>query len=130
MEKKVVSDYIKDFIFENYDKIEGLSGYHTEEFIKKFNEVIDKNEDEIYYKMLEIRVKINKEMLEHGEKIKCDEDDFKDFLNDYSAIFLISKKYFYITYIGIFNDEDLNYPKFDEETYFQFSSEVYIPYMI
>ena len=130
MEKKVVSDYIKDFIFENYDKIEGLSGYHTEEFIKKFNEVIDKNEDEIYYKMLEIREKINKEMLEHGEKIKCDEDDFKDLLNDYSAIFLISKKYFYITYIGIFNDGDLNYPKFDEETYFQFSSAVYIPFMI
>ena len=80
--------------------------------------------------MLEIREKINKEMIELGEKIKYDEDDFKDVLNDYSAIFLISKKYFYITYIGIFNDGDLNYPKFDEETYFQFSSEVYIPYMI
>ena len=127
MEKRVVSNYIKDFVSENFDKIEGLSGDHTEEFIKKFNEVVDENEDEIYFRMLEIRKKINKEMADLEDKIKYDVDVFEDFLKNYSAIFLISKKYFYISYIGIFNDEDLDYPKFDKETYFQFSSAVYIP---
>ena len=130
MEKRVVSDYIKSFVYENFDKIEGLSGDRTEEFIKKFNTVVDENEDEIYFRMLEIRKKINKEMLDLGDKIKCDEDDFEDLLEDYSAIFLISQKYFYITYIGIFNDEDADYPKFDEKTYSQFYSEVYIPFMM
>jgi hypothetical protein len=127
MEKRVVSNYIKDFVSENFDKIEGLSGDHTEEFIKKFNEVVDENEDENYFRMLEIRKEINKEMSDLGDKIKCDVDDFEDFLKNYSAIFLISKKYFYISYIGIFNDEDSDYPKFDKETYSQFSSAVYIP---
>lgn len=130
MEKRVVSDYIKGFVFKNFDKIEGLSGDRTEKFIKQFNEVVDKNEDDIYFRMLEIREKINEEMPDLGDKIKCDEDDFEDFLKDYSAIFLISKKYFYLTYIGIFNDKDLNYPKFDEKTYSQFYSEVYIPFMM
>ena len=130
MEKRVVSNYIKDFVSENFDKIEGLSGDHTEEFIKKFNEVVDENEDEIYFRMLEIREKINGEMIDLGDKIKCDEEDFKEFLEDYSAVFLISKKYFYITYIGIFNDEDLDYPKFDEKIYSQFYSEVYISFMM
>jgi hypothetical protein len=128
MEKRAVSDYIKGYVFENFDKIEGLSGDRTEEFIEKFNKVVDENEDDIYTRMLEIREKINKEMLDLGDKIKCDEDDFEDLLEDYSAIFLISKKYFYISYIGIFNDEDLNYPKFDEKIYSQFYSEVYIPF--
>ena len=130
MEKRVVSDYIKSFVYENFDKIEGLSGDRTEEFIKKFNTVVDENEDEIYFRMLEIRKKINKEMLDLGDKIKCDEDDFEDILEDYSAIFLISQKYFYITYIGIFNDEDLDYPKFDEKAYTKFYSRVYIPFMM
>ena len=80
--------------------------------------------------MLEIREKINGEMIDLGDKIKCDEEDFKEFLEDYSAVFLISKKYFYITYIGIFNDEDLDYPKFDEKIYSQFYSEVYISFMM
>ena len=48
MEKRVVSNYIKSFVFENFNDIEGLSGDLTEEFIKQFNEVVDKNEDEIY----------------------------------------------------------------------------------
>ena len=130
MEKRVVSDYIKSYVFENFDKIEGLNGDRTEEFIKKFNTVVDENEDEIYFRMLEIRKKINKEMIDLGDKIKCDEDDFEDFLEDYSAIFLISKKYFYVSYIGIFNDEELDYPKFDEKIYSQFYSEVYIPFMM
>ena len=97
MEKRVVSNYIKSFVFENFNEIEGLSGDLTEEFIKQFNEVVDKNEDEIYSRMLEIREKINEEMLDLGDKIKCDENNFEDFLKDYSAIFLISKKYFYLT---------------------------------
>ena len=33
-----------------------------EEFIKKFNVVVDENEDEIYFRMLKIRESINKEM--------------------------------------------------------------------
>ena len=127
MEKRVVSDYIKDFVLDNFDRIKGLSGDRTGEFIKKFNVVVDENEDEIYFRMLKIREKINKEMLDLG---KCDEYDFKDFLKHYSTIFVISKKYFYISYIGIFNDEDLDYPKFDEEIYSQFSSGVYIPLMM
>ncbi len=127
VEKRVVSDYIKVFVFENYDKIEGLSGNRNEEFIKKFNEVVDENEDEIYFRMLEIRKKFNEKMHDLGDKLKYDKDDFEDFLKDYSAIFLISKKYFYITYIGIFNNEDLDYPKFDKKVYSQFSSAVYIP---
>ena len=127
MEKRVVSDYIKDFVFANFDRIEWLSGDRTEEFIKKFNVVVDENEDEIYFRMLKIRESINKEMLDLG---KCDEDDFEDFLEHYSAIFVISKKYSYISYVGIFNDEDLDYPKFDEEIYTQFSSGVYIPFMM
>ena len=130
MEKRVVSDYIKGYVFENFDKIEGLNGDRTEEFITKFNTVVDENEDEIYFRMLEIREKINGEMIDLGDKIKCDEEDFKEFLEDYSAVFLISKKYFYITYIGIFNDEDLDYPKFDEKIYSQFYSEVYISFMM
>lgn len=71
MEKRVVSNYIKSFVFENFNEIEGLSGDLTEEFIKQFNEVVDKNEDEIYSRMLEIREKINEEMLDLGDKIKC-----------------------------------------------------------
>ena len=126
MEKYVVSDYIKNFVFNNFDNIEGLSGDRSEEFIEKFNEVIDKNEDEIYFKMLEIKDKISKEM--DDLEIKCNEENFEELLNDYSAIFLISKKYFYIAYVGIFNDEDVDYPKFDTETYSQFSSGVYIPF--
>ena len=121
MEKRAVSDYVKGFVFDNYDKIEGL----TEEFIKKFNVLVDENEDEIYFRMLKIREEINKEMLDLG---KCDEEVFEDFLKHYSAIFVISKKYFYVSYVGIFNDEDLDYPKFDEEIYTQFSSGVYIPF--
>jgi hypothetical protein len=127
MEKRVVSDYIKDFVFENFDKIEGLSGDRTEEFIKKFNQLVDENEDEIYYRMLKIREIINKEMLVLGA---CDENDFKELLKNYSAIFLISKKYFYISYIGIFSTDDLNYPQFSKETYSQFSSAVYIPFVM
>jgi hypothetical protein len=125
MEKRVVSDYIKDFVLKNFDKIEGLNGNRTEEFVQKFNTAIDENEDEIYYSMLETRKKINKEMMDKGE---CDENDFEDQLKKYSAIFLISRTYFYISYVGIFNEDDLNYPKFDEKTYYQFSSSVYIPY--
>ena len=131
MEKRVVSNYIKSFVFENFNEIEGLSGDLTEEFIKQFNEVVDKNEDEIYSRMLEIREKINEEMLDLGDKIKCDEKHFEDFLKDYSAIFLISKKYFYLTYIGIFKDEKLeDYPKFDENAYTKFYSRVYIPFIM
>lgn len=126
MEKYVVSDYIKNFVFNNFEDIEGLSGDPSKEFIEKFNGVVDKNEDEIYFRMLEIKEKINKKM--HDLEIKCDKKNFKDLLNNYSAIFLISKKYFYITYVGIFNDEDLDYPKFDEKTYTQFCSNVYIPF--
>jgi len=125
MEKRAVSDYIKGFVFDNFDRIEGLRGDLTEEFIKKFNVVVDENEDEIYFRMLKIREEINKKMLDLGE---CDEYDFEDFLKHYSAIFVISKTYFYISYVGIFNDEDLDYPKFDEEIYTQFSSGVYIPF--
>ena len=127
MEKRVVSDYIKDFVFENFDKIEGLNGDRTEEFIKKFNQVVDENEDEIYYRMLKIREIINKKMLVLGAS---DENDFKEFLKNYSAIFLISKKYFYISYIGIFSTDDLNNPQFNKETYSQFSSAVYIPFVM
>ena len=58
MEKYVVSDYIKNFVFNNFNDIEGLSGDLSEEFIEKFNEVVDKNEDEIYFRMLEIKEKI------------------------------------------------------------------------
>ena len=130
MEKRVVSNYIKSFVFENSNEIEGLSGDLTEEFIKQFNEVVDKNEDEIYSRMLEIREKINEEMLDLGDKIKCDKNNFEDFLKDYSAIFLISKKYFYLTYIGIFKDEKLDYPKFDEKAYTKFYSRVYIPFIM
>jgi hypothetical protein len=126
MEKYVVSDYIKSFVFNNFDNIEGLSGDRSVEFIDKFNEVIDKNEDEIYFKMLEIKEKINKEMNDLG--IKSNKKNFEDLLNDYSAIFLISKKYFYIAYVGIFNDANLDHPKFDKETYSQFCSGVYIPF--
>ncbi|MBZ2165433.1 hypothetical protein [Methanobacterium spitsbergense] len=126
MEKYVVSDYIKNFVLNNFDNIEGLSGDRSEEFIEKFNEVIDKNEDEIYFRMLEIKDKKTKEM--DDLEIKCNEENFEDILNDYSAIFLISKKYFYIAYVGIFKDADLDYPKFDKETYSQFSSGVYIPF--
>src|ERR1039457_2649807 len=103
MEKRVVSNYIKSFVFENFNDIEGLSGDLTDEFIKQFNEVVDKNEDEIYFRMLKIREKINEEMLDLGDKTNCDKHDFEDFLKDYSATFLISKKYSYLTYIGIFN---------------------------
>ncbi len=130
MEKRVVSNYIKSFVFENFNEIDGLSGNLNEEFIKQFNEVVDKNEDEIYSRMLEIREKINEEMLDLGDKIKCDENHFEDFLKDYSAIFLISKKYFYLTYIGIFKDEKLDYPKFDEKAYNKFYSRVYIPFIM
>jgi len=130
MEKKDVTDYIKSFVFENYDKIEGLTGNRTEKFTKQFNTVINENEDNIYSKMLEIRENIISEMLNLGDKINCDEDDFEHYLNDYTAYFLISRKDSDITYIGIFNDENLDYPKFDEETYSQFYSGVYIPFMM
>jgi len=86
VEKRVVSDYIKGYVFENFDKIEGLNGDRTEEFINKFNKVIDENEDEIYFRMLEIRKKINKEMADLEDKIKYDVDVFEDFLKNYSAI--------------------------------------------
>jgi hypothetical protein len=130
MEKRVVSNYIKSFVFENFNDIEGLSGDLTDEFIKQFNEVVDKNEDEIYFRMLKIREKINEEMLDLGDKTNCDKHDFEDFLKDYSATFLISKKYSYLTYIGIFNDEKLDYPKFDEKAFTKFYSRVYIPFMM
>ena len=69
-------------------------------------------------------------MLELGDKTNCDKHDFEDFLTNYQATFLISKKYSYLTYIGIFNDEKLDYSKFDEKAFTKFYSRVYIPFMM
>ena len=126
-EKKIVTDSIKDVVFDNIDKMT-ISDDFANNFKEQFFNAIDEKADEIHFRMKEIRDKINHQMSVMGDKINNDENDFEFFLEEYSAVFLVSPKKNRINYKGIFHKD--NYPKNEDSKDIFYYLDVYIPYMV